>query len=412
MDETLENGRKHRKRPSVATPIENEPEQTIDAIRRGEVDAFVVQEDGEDKIFVLKPGDPPYRLIVEGMRQGAATLTTDAQLVYSNQALARLLGSDRSALAGQPFRKFITTGTNDAFTHFIREVHGVGSAQAEVELIAPDGIVPVLLTASLLSVPGEARFAVIVTDMREERAKQEMLRAKEAAEESSRAKDLFLALVSHELRTPITAILGWTDLLRLNRPVDESSLDTAVTNIRAGTLTVVKLVDDLLDVSRMAMGRLSLETSDVELGEIVASALETVRFNVGEKRVELIAVPCPEPLRVRGDAGRLRQVVLNLLDNAVKFTSNGGHIHVELSRNDRNARLVVADDGEGIEASFLPFVFESFRQGDVSETRVYHGLGLGLAIVRQLIEAHGGEVEAQSAGKNKGAAFIVTLPLI
>jgi CheY-like chemotaxis protein/nitrogen-specific signal transduction histidine kinase len=257
---------------------------------------------------------------------------------------------------------------------------------------------------------GGSQHCLIVSDLRDQRSREQLRAAKDAAELANRAKDDFLAMVSHELRSPITVILGWTRMLQMNR-VDRDTLSLAVDSIHGSTARLLKLVEEILDASRLRGGKLALEMEVVDLREAVRASLQAVHFDTEQKPLHVaLAVP-DEPVPVMADADRLQQIVVNLLTNAVKFTPPHGRIDVELERLDGAARLHVRDTGEGIDAAFLPHVFERFRQDDGSTTRAHKGLGLGLAIVKQLVEAHDGSVSAASDGKGRGAAFTVVLPL-
>ncbi len=229
-------------------------------------------------------------------------------------------------------------------------------------------------------------------------------------EQLSRLKDEFLATMSHELRTPLNAIFGWVTLLRtrrLDEPTQERALETIERNARAQK----RLIDDLLDVSRIVTGQVTLELVALELGRPVRAAIETVRPAVEAKGLTLAPLLGTKIGAVRGDSARLQQIVSNLLSNAVKFTPSGGRIDVILDSRDGFAELTVSDSGQGIKPEFLPLVFEVFRQEDGSISRRHAGLGLGLAIVRHLVELHGGAVAAYSDGEGKGARFVVRLPL-
>ncbi|HEX8722562.1 MAG TPA: PAS domain S-box protein [Pyrinomonadaceae bacterium] len=234
-------------------------------------------------------------------------------------------------------------------------------------------------------------------------------RAREAAEEASRLKDEFLATLSHELRTPLTAILGWASMLRDSR-LDEKTFRTAVEIVERNARTQQQIVDDILDVSRIITGHLQLDAEPTDLGQVVEAAVDTVRPAAAAKGITLRAVLDPGAGAVMGDPRRLQQVVWNLLLNAVKFTPIGGEVGVRLVRAGAHARLTVTDNGAGIRQGFLPYVFDRFRQADQSTTRTHGGLGLGLSIVRHLVEQHGGTVRAESEGEGRGSTFTVELP--
>jgi signal transduction histidine kinase len=235
--------------------------------------------------------------------------------------------------------------------------------------------------------------------------------ARREAQEAATAKDEFVAVVSHELRTPLNAILGWSEMLR-TRPYDQETLSRGLAAIHRSAEAQRRLVDDLLDVSRMVAKQLRVGSDVVDLGSAVTTAVDSLRPQAEEKQVRL-ELACAQPLiAVRGDAERLQQIVWNLTSNAVKFTPAGGTVRVGLQRVGASARLTVADNGIGISRAVLPQIFDWFKQADSARTRRYTGLGLGLGIVRQLVELHGGDVHAESAGEGQGATFVVTLPAV
>jgi signal transduction histidine kinase/ActR/RegA family two-component response regulator len=235
--------------------------------------------------------------------------------------------------------------------------------------------------------------------------------ARAAAEDSNRIKDEFLATLSHELRTPLTAVLGWTRLLR-ERELDEKTARHALDIIERNAIAQKQLIEEILDVSRIITGKTRLELHPITLERVVEAAIESVRPAASAKEIALEFMRESEAGLVSGDPERLQQVVWNLLSNAVKFTPSGGRIHLRLAQADSHAQIEITDSGEGIKQDFLPYVFDRFRQADGSTTRPHGGLGLGLAIVRHLVELHGGTVRAASGGKNQGSTFTVRLPLL
>jgi len=235
--------------------------------------------------------------------------------------------------------------------------------------------------------------------------------ARAEAHAANRAKDHFLATLSHELRTPLNAVLGWLRMLR-NPRLDEAQKAHAVDVIERNARLQAQLINDLLDVSRIIAGKLEMERYPLDLVPVVQDAVEGIRGDVEAKALTLSVSLDPATGEVLGEPMRLQQVVANLLSNAVKFTPPQGRVEVRLSREGVNARLSVADSGEGIEPRMLPHVFEPFQQADSTTTRAHQGLGLGLAIVRQLVEAHGGRARVESAGPGQGATFVVELPII
>jgi signal transduction histidine kinase len=226
----------------------------------------------------------------------------------------------------------------------------------------------------------------------------------------NRLKDEFLGTVSHELRTPLNAVLGWARLLR-GRSLTPGQTQRALDTIERNAIAQAQLIDDLLDVSRIISGKLPLDFQPVELSTVIEAAVDALRPAADAKQVTLVVVLEPGAGSVWGDGPRLQQVIWNLVSNAVKFTPPGGRVEVSLVADGGAAQLRVADSGVGISSDFLPFVFDRFRQADSTTTRRHGGLGLGLAIVRHLVELHGGTVEAHSEGPGLGATFTVRLPI-
>ena len=238
--------------------------------------------------------------------------------------------------------------------------------------------------------------------------REKVLRAQ--AEELSRLKDEFLATMSHELRTPLNAIFGWATLLRTRR-LDPAMQERAIETIERNARAQKRLIDDLLDASRIVTGKISLELDAVDVRRVVESALQTMQPAAQAKNIKLIPLLDTGAGTVRGDFARLQQVLCNLLSNAIKFTSPGGRVEIRLARRNGEAEITVSDNGQGIKAAFLPHVFDRFRQEDGSISRRHGGMGLGLAIVRHLVELHGGSVHAHSDGEGCGASFSVRLPV-
>lgn len=253
---------------------------------------------------------------------------------------------------------------------------------------------------------GASKIARDISERR--RAEEERARLLAEAQAANRAKTDFLAVLSHELRTPLNPILGWAEVLRLRRgepELAERGLEAIARNVKAQ----VKLIDDLLDVSKIEAGKLRLEVRTVELAPIVEAALEAISPAAEAKQIQVQRV-LDSSGQVLGDSDRLQQVIWNLLANAVKFTPKRGRVQVSLSRVNSHVEVAVSDTGQGIAAEYLPHVFDRFSQADTSIRRHFGGLGLGLTIARELVELHGGTIEARSEGEGKGATFVVKLP--
>jgi signal transduction histidine kinase len=288
---------------------------------------------------------------------------------------------------------------------FVREDDTVRSLEGGADGCLTEPCDPLVLVATIRALLRARRAE---DDLREALAREQGLRG--AAEAANRAKDEFLATLSHELRSPLGAILTWASLLRTGR-LDERRTKQAVEAIERNTRLQVRLIEDLLDVSRIISGKMRLEFALVDLAAVIEAALDSVRSVASAKGIRIESTIDPSLGPVSGDAGRLQQVVWNLLSNALKFTPKAGHVEIRLTEVDSVAQIEVTDTGAGIDATLLPHIFERFRQADSSTTRAEGGLGLGLALVRHFVELHGGTVEAKSEGLGKGATFLVRLPL-
>jgi PAS domain S-box-containing protein len=260
---------------------------------------------------------------------------------------------------------------------------------------------------------------MVVRDISErheaERARMDLVEkeqlARRQAEEANRTKDEFLATVSHELRTPLNAILGWADMLR-SGTLSDTRRDRAIDAVYTNAVRQTKLIDELLDVSRIMSGKLPLDRAPLDLRAVVRSSVDVIQPSADAKHIDLAVDAGDSIPEFYGDTTRLQQILVNLLSNAIKFTPDGGSVRVGLRRGAGVVELTVSDSGQGIPARFLPLIFEPFRQADHLTTRQHGGLGLGLSIVRHLVEAHGGQVRADSAGAGKGSTFTVLLPVV
>jgi PAS domain S-box-containing protein len=258
------------------------------------------------------------------------------------------------------------------------------------------------------------RWVGTLTDIHDQREERQRLlenerAARNEAEEASRLKDEFLAIVSHELRTPLSAILGWSQLL-LSPKIAETELQKGLETIRRNARSQAQIIDDLLDMSRIITGKIRLDIQTVDLPMILEKALDSVRPAAAAKGVR-IEVMIPPSCPVQGDPGRLQQVFWNLFSNAIRFTPKDGKMGVALECTGAHLEVAVSDTGEGIEPDFLPYVFDRFRQQDGSTSRAHGGLGLGLSIVKNLVELHGGEIRARSPGQGKGSTFTLHFPV-
>jgi PAS domain S-box-containing protein len=298
---------------------------------------------------------------------------------------------------------------------------GVGAPQrTEVTGRRRDGTpFPLEITVTVIPEDPDYRFSAFARDITErkraERERERLLseaeHAREQAEAASRVKDEFLSTLSHELRTPLTAIVGWIYLLRGGR-LDEPGRVRALDAIDRNAGAQSQVISDILDLSRIVGARFRLDVRPIEVAPVVAAALETLMPAANARGIKMQTVLDPSAGLVSGDTDRLRQVVWNLVSNAIKFTPKGGRVTTRVERAEPNVVITVEDSGVGISPAVLPHVFERFRQGDSSNTRNHGGLGLGLAVVRHLVELHGGQVTAASGGDGQGASFTVTIPLL
>ena len=359
--------------------------------------------------------------------EGLYAMDREGRLTFMNAAAERMLGWREAELLGRFTHDVIHFQRADGTPVPATECALLGVMQSgtsvrmhEDAFTRRNGTVfPVACTSSPIVDGGKVVGAVTafhdVSDRREEEKQRLTLltreqQARQDAEAANRLKDEFLATLSHELRTPLNAIMGWAHLLRTGG-LDETTSARALETIDRNAKAQNQLINDILDVSRIITGKLHLAAQPLDPGPVVEAALDTVRPAAEAKEIQLESSLAPSVGTVSGDPDRLQQVVWNLLANAIKFTPKGGRVQVRLRRVDDQAVIVVTDSGPGISAEFLPHVFERFRQGDASTTRSHVGLGLGLAIVRHLVELHGGSVEASSP-EGQGATFRVHLPLM
>ncbi|WP_194025136.1 PAS domain-containing protein, partial [Nodosilinea sp. LEGE 07298] len=361
----------------------------------------------------------------------------DGYIYKANDELLRIIGYSRAELEARQIHWAAITPPEclPIDEYGIAESRQKGACTPyEKEYIRKDGSrVPVLIGYSQVGEANEETIAFVLdlSALKAAEAEREQLLRREQlaradAERANRVKDEFLTILSHELRTPLNPILGWAKLLQ-TRNLGEAKTALALSTIERNAKLQAQLVDDLLDVAKILRGKLKLETAPIYLNTVIAAAIETVKPAATAKSIALHfaskgadyppsdrSIPEDQQLisQVAGDKSRLQQIVWNLLSNAVKFTPDGGQVEVELKQRDRQVQIIVKDTGKGIKPEFLPLLFESFRQEDLSITRQHGGLGLGLSIVRYLVEAHGGTITADSPGEGLGATFIVSLPVL
>ena len=367
----------------------------------------------------LKNGE--WNALLLASLDGMALLDDQGVYVAANEANARMHGYPTAAqLIGRSYQDLypkdeLSRLKNEIMPQFLKSGQWRGESRGK----RCDGSVfPQELSLSRVEASKSKGFVIVVHDITErKRAEQEhaqLLRlektARAEAETANRAKDEFLAVVSHELRTPMTAVLGWTWLLRSGDVAPEER-DKALDVIDRNMKMQAQIIEDLLDVSSIITGKLHLNFKPIDLGPLLRTAVESVKPIAERARIR-IDTDLDAAVTVSGDLPRLRQVFWNLLSNAIKFNKDGGKVRATLAVDGGCAAVTVEDNGQGIEPSLMTEIFDPFRQGEESLTRQHRGLGLGLAIVRHLVELHGGSVSASSAGQGKGSSFTVLLPLL
>ncbi|MEH2195537.1 MAG: PAS domain S-box protein [Nostoc sp.] len=372
---------------------------------------------------LLRESEARFRRLFESNLIGVAFWNVDGFVIDANDAFLQL--------AGYTYEEFATLGkinwrelTPIEYQHLddraILEVQSTGVSKIyEKEFIHRNGKrVPIVLGVALLNDSQDNGVAFILDITNRKLAEKECDRllecertARQQAEIANKIKDEFLAVLSHELRTPLNPILGWSKILR-TRKFDEQTTHRALETIERNAKLQTQLIEDLLDVSRILQGKLNLNICPVSLVMVVEAAVETVRLAAETNSIQIKTIFDANIGQVMGDPNRLQQVVWNLVSNAVKFTPAGGRVEIRLMEAGNQMQIQVSDTGKGINPDFLPYVFDYFRQADGTTTRVFGGLGLGLAIVRNVVEMHGGTVQAESPGEGLGATFSVELPLL
>ena len=411
----------------IATELERQQTEAARQQAQYELERLVEQRTTE-----LSKANELLKVLLDNVQAGIVACDAEGILTLFNQAARQFHGLPEQALPPEEWAEHYDLYLPDGKTRMSKNEIPLFRALQEqtvknVEMvIAPKhGKVKTLLASGQAIVDNEGKkqgAVVVMHDITERKIAEaeriQLIRqqvqeqsARLKAEEANRLKDEFLAVLSHELRTPLNPILGWTKLLRAGK-LDSAKTDYALETIERNAKLQTQLIGDLLDVSRILQGKLSLNMAAVNLAPTISAAIETVQLAAQAKSIQIETVFDPNVGQVLGDSTRLQQVVWNLLSNAVKFTKNGGRVEIRLECVDSQAEIKVSDTGKGISPDFLPHVFESFRQADATITRKFGGLGLGLAIVRHLVELHGGTIYAESPGEDLGATFTVRLPLI
>jgi PAS domain S-box-containing protein len=394
-----------------------EAEETIQAIQQGAVDAFVMEELGSRRICMLEGADGPYRLFVDEMEQGVATLHGDGSIVYCNRRLAELARVPYGSMVGRPLRQFVADDDRPRYDDLLQEARARW-ARGEARLARQDGsLLPVHL--GLHALPGSAAglVGVFVTDLTEQKQHEALALAQEALREADRRKNDFLAILAHELRNPLAPIRNGIDILRLNSG-DPGTVQATSEMLERQVSQLIRLVDDLLDLSRVTRNRIELRKEPVDLAPIIEQAAESIRPECRVLGHELEVTLPSEAIRLEGDPARLTQVFTNLLDNACKYMERKGRIELsaEVARpaagGGGEVAVRVRDNGIGIAKDQLSRIFDMFAQLQSEQRSTRRGLGIGLTLVSNIVRLHGGRIEATSAGRGRGSEFVVYLPLL
>ena len=364
----------------------------------------------------LRQAEERFRILLDSVHDYAiCMLDLQGKIVSWNQGAARVFGYQADEIIGRNIGVFYPPAERDANlpAEHLRTALDEGRFECDSLRVRHGGSAfdALVLLVPMRAADGTARgFALVVRDITERKRLEDSLRNRaEELAAANRAKEDFLATLSHELRTPLNAMLGWTRLLRMGK-LDAAARSRALETIERNAHVQEQLIADILDVSRIVTGRLRMDLRPIEIAPVIDAAVETLQPSAAAKGVDLSCV-LGRTGKVLGDPDRLQQVFWNLLSNAIKFTPAGGRVSIALTRAGAAAVISVTDTGDGIPSSLLPYVFDRFTQGDSSVTRMHGGLGLGLSIVRHIVELHGGQVSARSEGPGQGATFSVRLPL-
>lgn len=368
-----------------------------------------------------EPRDP-FLALIDTIPQIAWLAGPDGRVTFFNARWAEYIGGSADAAAREDWAERLHPDDRERVREAYREALAASRAfELQFRLRHHDGSYRWHLARGVPARAADGRVtswsgtATDIEDARRAAGERATLLAREQAaraeaEAANRLKDEFLATLSHELRTPLSAILGWATMLRSGKQGDAEAVARGAEVIERNARAQHRIIEDILDMSRIVRGELRIDTEPVDLHALACEVIETVRPSAEARSIALRCSAGPGPFHLIGDPARLRQMLWNLLGNAIKFTSADGEVVLRLDRVGDEFALSVRDTGCGIEPEFLPHVFERFRQADSSTTRVYGGLGLGLAIVRYLVQMHGGSVQASSAGPGQGATFRVLIP--
>jgi signal transduction histidine kinase/ActR/RegA family two-component response regulator len=379
-----------------------EAEETLRAVRAGEIDAFIVQGPRGEQVYTLRSAEQPYRTLVEEMQEGAAILTVAGDIVYCNRQFSAMVAIPMEDVIGRPLERFLIGPDRSAFAA-LRKV-GCGKCRARLSTLTGEVIDVYLSLSTSKSDDDTERLNLIVTDLS---ALLDAQSGRDRAEQESQAKDEFMAMLAHELRNPLSAISAAIQVLEASNGQNAPAL-RARSIIARQVHHLARLVDDLLEVGRVITGKIVLDRRAIDFADLVHRAVAVCSERRNDQQLEVQA----QPVWIEGDLVRMEQIVNNIVGNAVKYTPSGGSIRVWVTDEDGEAVLRVEDNGYGISSDLLPRVFDLFVQGERTLDRAQGGLGIGLTLVRRLVQLHGGTVSASSEGPGRGSIFTVRLPKI
>jgi PAS domain S-box-containing protein len=390
-----------------------EAEGVLQAIRRGEVDAVVVEADDGSRVFTLEGADHPYRILIECMNEGAATLTHDGVVLYGNGRLSELIGASNSKVVGAKLSGWFAPPDAARLDAMLRSA---GRASCELSLrVASGDSLPVHVSVSPLALQGMELRCAIIADVSlakrsaafEATAERERL-ANVTLRDADRRKDEFLATLAHELRNPLAPIRAAAHVIKVLN-LGDPRLAKAQGMIERQVTHISRLVDELMELSRVTLGRIELQLRNESLAAVLSSVADAIQPSIDIAGHELEVELPDEPLVIFADAVRLSQAISNVLENAVKYTPRGGRVTLRARREGEIAAIRIEDTGIGIQPDMIGRVFDMFVQGDRAGQR--GGLGIGLALTRKLIELHDGTIDVASAGSDQGTQFTIRIPL-
>ena len=386
----------------------HEAEEALEAIRSGEVDALVVSGEEGKRVFTLQGAEQPYRTMIERMSEGAAVLTKEGAILYCNSRFAEMIDAPMEGIMGTDSLPFIAPADRPTFLEHLAQARSK-IARGEIYLQSRSGkLIPVQVALSGLEIAGNQSVCLVATDLTEYKLNIEMRREAEAV---AQAKDDFIAMLSHELRNPLSPVLIASG---------DCESDTALAPelrgifrmIRENIESEARLIDDLLDHTRIRRGKMHVHLETIDLHQVLDQVIKTMMPDFRSRKLQFITELKAERHNVRGDAGRLTQVFLNLLKNALKFTAPSGTVHLRSRNQGKRIQIEITDTGIGIEPDVIGKIFDPFAQGKQRGDHKFGGLGLGLAISKALVDLHEASITAFSKGKGKGATFTVELATV